>query len=213
MECIRLLIVDDHRLFRQGLLGLLSSEPGFEVAGEAASGESALRLAAATKPEVALVDLKMPDMAGTDVIRQLLARWPALRVVVLTASEEDAALIGAIQAGANGYVMKSADAESLFYVIRQVHAGGAGFCHVATPKVLEILRGLAARPVPSTPLTPREEEVLALVAEGADNGEIATRLVISENTVKTHVSHILEKLGMRSRGDLIAWVHHGRARY
>jgi DNA-binding NarL/FixJ family response regulator len=191
---MRLLIVDDHRLFRQGLAGLLQSEPEFEIVGEAASGEEALRLAGTTAPEIALVDLKMPDMPGTDVIAELRTRWPALGVVVLTASDDDGELIRAIQAGAQGYVLKSADAESLFDVIRQVHAGGAGLCQVVTPKVLEILRSLTMRPAPSVPLTPREEEVLALVIKGADNAEIASRLVISENTVKSHVSHILEKL-------------------
>ena len=213
MECIRLLIVDDHRMFRQGLVGLLRSEPEFDVVGEAASGQEALRMLETAQPDVMLVDLLMPGMPGSEVIAELLARQPDLGVVALTASDDDASLIGAIQAGAKGYVLKNADAESLFDVIRQVHAGGAGLCSVATPRVLEILRGLAARPTPKVPLTPREQEILAWLGKGADNGEIAGRLFISENTVKSHVSHILEKLGMRSRGDLIAWGGRGLAKY
>jgi DNA-binding NarL/FixJ family response regulator len=213
MERIRVLIVDDHRLFRQGLAGLLQSEPGFEVLGEAASGEEALRLAAAERPDVALVDLRMPGVAGTEVIAGLLALQPAPGVVVLTASEEGADLIRAVQAGAMGYVLKDADADALFGVIRRVHAGGAALCDKATPKALEILRGLAPHPAPADLLTPREQEVFALMQEGADNATIAARLVISENTVKTHVSHVLEKLQMRSRGDLIAWGQRSHPQY
>jgi two-component system, NarL family, nitrate/nitrite response regulator NarL len=204
MERIRLLIVDDHRMFRQGLVSLLQGEPEFEVVGETASGQEALRLAAERRPDVALVDLRMPDVPGIEVIAELLARRPGPSIVALTASEDIADMIGAIQAGADGYVMKGADADVLLDVIRRVHAGGAALCDKSTPKLLEFLRGLAVHPVPSGLLTPREQEVLALMENGADNAEIASRLVISENTVKTHVSHILDKLGMRTRGDLIA---------
>jgi DNA-binding NarL/FixJ family response regulator len=204
MERIRLLIVDDHRLFRQGLVSLLQGEPEFEVVGETASGQEALRLAAERRPDVALVDLRMPDLPGVEVIAGLCALRPGPRMVALTASEDIADLICAVQAGATGYVVKNADADVLLDVIRRVHAGGAALCDKSTPRVLEFLRGLAIHPVHAGSLTPREQEVLALMEHGADNGEIAGKLVISENTVKTHVSHILEKLGMRTRGDLIA---------
>jgi DNA-binding NarL/FixJ family response regulator len=205
MDCIRLLVADDHRLFRQGLLSLLQSEPEFEVVGEAASGQEALRLAAVAQPDVALVDLMMPDMSGTEVIAQLVARWPAFKVVVLTASEDSQDLLGAIQAGAKGYVLKNADADDLFDVIRDVYAGGEAICAMATSKVMQILRGLVARSAPDPGLTPREREVVALLAAGADSAEIASRLVISKNTVRTHVAHILEKLQLRNRSELIAW--------
>jgi DNA-binding NarL/FixJ family response regulator len=205
MECIRLLIVDDHRLFRQGLVSLLQGEPEFEVVGETASGQEALRLAVDKQPDVALVDLKMPDVAGIEVIAGLLARRPAPRVVALTASEDIADLISAVQAGAAGYVLKNADADVLLDVIRRVHAGGAALCDKTTPKVLDFLRGLAVHPVPGSPLTPQEQEVLVLMEDGADNAEIASLPVISEDTVKPHASHILEMAGMRSRSDLIAW--------
>jgi DNA-binding NarL/FixJ family response regulator len=210
---IRLLIVDDHRLFRQGLVSLLQGEPEFEVVGEAASGQEALRLAADKQPDVALMDLRMPDGVGTEVIADLLAHRSGPRVVVLTASEDITDLLSAIQAGATGYVLKNADADVLLDAIRRVDAGGAALCDKTTLKVLEFLRGLALHPVPRALLTPREQEVLALMEDGADNAEIASRLVISENTVKTHVSHILEKLGMHSRSDLIASGSRNSSRY
>ncbi len=210
MERINLLIVDDHRLFRQGLASLLESEPAFKVVAMAASGREALALLADANPDVAIVDLRMPETSGIQVIPQLLACRPDLGVVVLTASEESADLVAAIQAGARGYVMKNADADSLFDVIQQVHQGHAALCNLATPKVIEILRGIQMRPAFEASLTPREQEVVGLLVHGADNGEIAARLVISENTVKTHVSHILEKLGMKSRSDLVGWAsQHG----
>ncbi len=212
MDPIRLLIVDDHRLFRQGLVSLLQDEPEFQVVAEASTGQEALQLAEERRPDVALVDLMMPGMSGIEVIEELISRRLTPGVVALTASEEHADLIRAVQAGARGYALKNADADVLIDIIRRVRAGGAGLCDKATPKVLEILRGLAMHPMPGVLLTPREQEVLALLERGADNAEIASRLVISENTVKTHVSHVLEKLGMRSRSDLIAWGPHNRSR-
>lgn len=205
MERIRVLIVDDHRLFRQGLASLLGSEPSFEVVGMAASGREALGMSAELQPDVAIVDLRMPDTSGLEVIPHLLATRPDLGIVVLTASEESLDLVAAIQAGARGYVLKNADADVLFDVVRQVRAGGAALCDLATPKVIEILRGLHTGPALEAALTPREHEVVMLIVNGADNAEIASRLVISENTVKTHVSHILEKLGVKNRADLISW--------
>lgn len=209
MRPIRILIVDDHRLFRQGLVSLLDTESGFEVVGEAASGQEALRLAAERRPDVALVDLRMPDAAGARVIASLLALDPSPKAVALTASEDSGDMLAAIQAGAMGYVQKNADADVLFDAIRKVHQGGAALCDTAVPKVLAMLR---SHPFPSSAalLTPREQEVLALIVDGSTNAEIARRLVISENTVKTHVSHILEKLGARNRDELIGWGYGAR---
>ena len=132
MERIRLLIVDDHRLFRQGLANLLESEPTFAVVGTAASGEEALVMAAEKQPDVAVVDLKMPNASGIEVTARLLAHQPSLGVVVLTASQENSDLVAAIQAGARGYVLKNADADELFDVIRHVYDGGAALCDLAT---------------------------------------------------------------------------------
>ncbi|MGE5602594.1 MAG: response regulator [Nitrososphaerales archaeon] len=205
MERISVLIVDDHRLFRDGLASLLASEPIFQVVGKAATAREALALLVEKRPDVALVDLKMPDTPGIEVIAQLLSERPDLGIVVLTASEENADLIAAIRAGARGYALKNVEADSLFDVIRQVHAGGAALCHQATPKAIDILRGMQDDSALDAGLTPREHEVVALIAAGADNAAIADRLVISENTVKTHVSHIMDKLSVKNRSDLIAW--------
>lgn len=205
MERIRLLIVDDHRLFRQGLSSLLLSEPSFELVGMAASGAEALRLAAELQPDVAIVDLQMPDTPGLQLIPQLLAGYPGLGIVVLTASEERLDLLAAIRAGARGYVLKNADADALFDVVRQVRAGGAALCDRTTTKVIEILRGPHPLQPPEAALTPREQEVVTLMVQGADNAAIANQLVISENTVKAHVSHILEKLGVKNRAGLVTW--------
>ncbi len=204
MDCIRILIADDHRLFRQGLVGLLGSEPGFEVVGEAASKAETLRLLEATRPDVALLDLAMPGVVGTELIEQVLMIDPAPRVIVLTASENPADLAGALRAGARGYFLKNIDATSLFAAIRKVYAGGIAVGDTAMPQVVELLRGIPVRPAPGQVLTLREQEVLALVADGLDNSAIGARLVISEHTVKTHVAHILEKLGVHSRAELVA---------
>ncbi len=204
MECIRILIADDHLLFRQGLAGLLSSEPGLEVVGQASSKAETMQLLQSTHPEVAILDLAMPGVVGTELIEQVLAFDPAPGVIVLTASENTADLVGAIRAGARGYVLKNVDANSLFDAIRKVHAGGVVVGDTAMPQVVELLRGVPMHPSPGQVLTLREQEVLALMADGCDNSEIAARLVISEHTVKTHVSHMLEKLGVHSRAELIA---------
>jgi DNA-binding NarL/FixJ family response regulator len=205
MDSIRVLIVDDHRLFRQGLVSLLRSEPGFEVIGEASSQREALQLLRDQRPDVAVLDLVMPDTTGTELIEQvLLACVPPPGVIVLTASEDSVDLVSAIQAGAAGYIEKNADADALFSGIRKVHAGGAAVCDMAMPLVFEVLRGLPMRSQYRTALlTPREQEVLALIEDGEDNARISSRLFISENTVKTHVSHILDKLGLRSRAELV----------
>jgi two-component system nitrate/nitrite response regulator NarL len=210
MKRIRLVIVDDHRLFREGLVSLLRSEPQFEVVGEASSGPAALRLADELRPDVALVDLMMPIMAGPEVIERLLTCRPELRVVVLTASEDYVDLIRATRAGATGYILKDVDAATLFDAIRRVHSGGAALSNNVTPKVLEILRHLPAPRVPDAALTPRQQEVLALTTHGVDNAGIARQLVISENTVKAHLAHVRAKLGVRGRSDLIAWGQQSR---
>ncbi len=205
MERIRILIVDDHRLFRQGLVSLLASEPALEIVATAAGGEEALVLTAQTEPDVALVDLKMPGMSGIELIPRLLACRPTIGIVVLTASEENSDLLAAVRAGARGYALKNADADVLLDVIRQVHAGNAGLCQMSTPKVMEIIRALQTAHVADATLTPREREVVQLITAGANNGEIAGHLLISENTVKTHVAHILDKLGIKHRSELITW--------
>jgi len=204
MRSIRLLIVDDHTLFRQGLVSLLRGEPGFEVVGEAATGDEAVRLALTLQPDVILMDVKMAGMDGVETTRRLLEVIPHARILMLTVSDEDEDLFAAIQAGARGYILKNANADELLEAIRRVHAGEAMLSPAVTLRVLQAIRDGIPITDHTSELTPRERDVLHLLARGASNREIAESLMISENTVKTHVRHILEKLDLRSRGELIA---------
>jgi DNA-binding NarL/FixJ family response regulator len=189
MAPIRLLIVDNHTLFRQGLVSLLQSEPGLQVIGEAAGGEEALKLAQELQPDVVLMDVKMPGMDGVEATRRLLEVMPHTRVLMLTVSEEEENLFAAIQAGARGYILKNADADEVmtFRLLQALRSGGA--------------------PIPSSelPLTSREQDVFQLLVQGASNRQIAESLMITENTVKTHVRNILEKLELHSRTEVAAY--------
>jgi len=205
---IRLLIVDDHTLFRQGLVSLLQMEPELEVVGEAADGEEVVRLVRELRPDVVLMDVQMPQVDGVEATRRLLAAVPEARVLMLTVSEEDEDLFAAIQAGARGYILKNAEADELLEAIRRVHAGEAMLSSAVTLRVLEALRTGQIPTSPDLPLTPRERDVLRLLARGASNRQIAETLMISENTVKTHVRNILDKLGLRRRSEVAAYVRH-----
>ncbi len=206
MAPIRLLIVDNHTLFRQGLVSLLQSEPGLQVIGEAAGGEEALKLAQELQPDVVLMDVKMPGMDGVEATRRLLEVMPHARVLMLTVSEEEENLFAAIQAGARGYILKNADADELLQAIERVHAGEAMLSPVMTLRLLQALRSGGA-PIPSSelPLTSREQDVFQLLVQGASNRQIAESLMITENTVKTHVRNILEKLELHSRTEVAAY--------
>jgi two-component system nitrate/nitrite response regulator NarL len=208
MAPIRLLIVDDHTMFRQGLVSLLQGEAEFQVVGQAAGGQEALRLAGELQPDVVLMDVMMPEMGGVEATRRLLETTPHARILMLTVSEEDEDLLAAIQAGARGYILKNADADALLEAIRRVHAGEAVLSPAVTLRVLQAVRAATPPPAREKPLTPREQEVLWLLARGASNCQIAETLMISENTVKTHVGHILEKLGIHSRHQVAAYVRH-----
>jgi DNA-binding NarL/FixJ family response regulator len=206
MLSTRLLIVDNHTLFRQGLVSLLQSEPGFEVVGEAGSGEEALALVPRIQPDVVLMDVKMPGIGGVEATRRLAEAMPQARVLMLTVSEEEESLFAAIQAGARGYILKSADADELLEAIRHVHAGEAMISPVMTFRLMQALRnGGVHSPLPELPLTSREQDVFQLLAQGASNRQIAKALTITENTVKTHVRNILEKLELRNRSEVAAY--------
>jgi DNA-binding NarL/FixJ family response regulator len=201
---IRILIVDDQTMFRQGMRVLLSSQPDFEVAGEAADGEEALAKAAALKPQVVLMDLRMPLLDGAAATRRLRAAQPACRVIVLTTFEEDAAVFDSLRAGAIGYLLKDAPTEKLYEAIRAA-ARGESFLQpsVAAKLVAEFARLSEQAPtwsqVLAEPLSPRELEILRLLSSGATNKEIASQLVLAEGTVKNHVTNILTKLDVTDR--------------
>ncbi len=209
MTPIRLLIVDNHTLFRQGLISLLQNEHEFLVAGEAANGDAAVQQALALQPDVVLMDVTLPGTDGIETACRLLADMPGVRVLMLTVSESEEHLLAAIQAGARGYLLKSAAAAELFYAIRAVQAGEAVLSPAMTLRLFNIVRAspaLLPLPPADLPLTKREQDVLRLLALGQSNRQIAQVLMVSENTVKTHVRHILEKLELDSRSAAVALV-------
>jgi DNA-binding NarL/FixJ family response regulator len=198
---IRLLIVDDHPIVRDGLRAVFESEAAFEVVGQAADGTEAVDRAPALAADVVLMDLRMPRMGGVEAIRQLRKRAPGIRVLVLTTFDSDADVLPAVEAGATGYLLKDAPREEL---LRAVHAAYLGQA-VLAPSVAQKLLGRVREPAaPAESLTERELKVLSLVASGATNREAAKALFISEATVKTHLLHAYAKLGVRDRAAAVA---------
>jgi DNA-binding NarL/FixJ family response regulator len=196
---IRLLVVDDHPVVRDGLRGMFGANPDFDVVGLAASGAEALELARALDPQVILMDLRMPDMDGVSAIRAIKQEGLSATVIVLTTYDTDGDVLRAIEAGAGGYLLKDAHEDELF---RAVHAAARGEAALA-PSVATRLVGQIRAPTSDT-VSPREIEVLGLVAGGAGNREAAARLFISEATVKTHLLHLYEKLGVNDRAAAVA---------
>ena len=193
---IRLLIVDDHSVVREGLRAFLRLQEGIEVVGEAASAEDAVSVAATSSPDVVLLDLVMPEGDGIGAIRRLLEVAPGVRVLVLTSFADDAQIFAAIAAGAAGYLLKDVDPQALADGIRDVHAGRPALHASVAARLMR--RSGSPRPT-SDHLTPRERDVLRLVVEGLANKQIAQRLGIGEKTIKTHVSRVLAKLGVTDR--------------
>ena len=194
MRRIRLIIADDHPVVRDGLCGMLESQPDFEVVGEAADGEATLRLANELLPDLILMDLRMPVMDGVNATRQIKSRQPGVQILVLTTYDSDADILPAIEAGATGYLLKDTSREDLYRAIRAAASGEPVF----TPSVARRLIGRIRRPVEEK-LSSRELEVLGLVAGGASNSDIASRLHISQATVKSHLIHIFSKLDVSDR--------------
>ena len=204
---IRVLLVDDHRVVRRGVMAYLDLVDDITVVGEAEDGRQALdRIAALAPggdlPDVVLMDLLMPEMDGISATREIKSRWPVVEVVAMTSFVEEAKVRGALEAGAAGYLLKDADADEVAQAIR---AAVAGQMHL-DPTVARLLADSVRRAErPGKDLTPREREVLGLVAEGASNRQIADTLVVSERTARTHVSAILRKLGLVSRTQAALW--------
>ncbi|GAA2155887.1 MULTISPECIES: response regulator transcription factor [Glycomyces] len=205
MTEIRLLLVDDHPVVRRGLRGYLELEPDFTVVGEAGDGEEALRAIAETRPDVVLLDLKMPGLDGQGVLERLASVDDAPRVLVLTSATDAERVPNAITAGAAGFVYKDIDPDALASAIRTVHAGQLLLAPVA---MRGLMNGNATTTAPS--LTPRESQVLGLIAKGQTNRQIARALGVSEKTVKTHVTNLLRRIGAADRTQAALWaVRHG----
>jgi two-component system NarL family response regulator len=199
---VRVLVCDDQALFRHGLLQVLRSVPDIEVVGEARDATSAIELAAEWLPDVVLMDVRMPGMSGIEAARRIRSAQPGVRILMLTESEDEDDLYGAVRAGATGYLLKEVAIDEIADAIRAVAGGQALVSPMMTTKLLSEFNALSRRVEEehdSRRLTPRELEVLRLIARGMSNKDIAAELVIAENTVRNHVRNILEKLEVRSR--------------
>ena len=207
----RVLLVDDQRIVREGLSLLLGLLPDVELLGAAEDGEQALALVEAHRPDVVLMDLRMPRMDGVDATRRIRTEHPDVQVIVLTTYSDDESVFAALRAGARGYLTKDAGAEEIARAIARVHAGQAMLDPSVQARLLDGL-GSSLGPVPAPDrlpdgLTGREAEVLTLVAGGLSNSEIADRLVVSEATVKTHINRIFAKTGVRDRAQAVAYAY------
>ena len=203
MTPVRLAVVDDHALFRRGLIGLLSEFKGFEVVGEAANGEDALKLLATLNPDMVLLDINMPGMGGIETLKALRKSDPGLPVLMLTVSQENNDLLGAIAAGATGYLLKNTEPDVLERTLREVVLGKSVLAPEMTAKLFSVLRRSTAASE-DTLLSERELQVLRCLARGLTTAQTSLELFISENTVKTHTRHILEKMGSNSRTQAVA---------
>jgi two-component system, NarL family, response regulator LiaR len=198
---IRVMLVDDHTMVRRGLATFLKVFDDLELVGEAAGGEAAVQLCERIRPDVVLMDMVMPEMDGATATRAIRQRFPSVQVIALTSFTEEDLVQRAIQAGAIGYLIKDVSAEELAEAIRAAHAGRG----TLSPAALQVLIRTSRRsPTPGDDLTTREREVLALMAEGLSNTEIAKKLIVSPSTIKSHVSNILSKLEVTSRTEAAA---------
>lgn len=200
MNKIKVLLVDDHSLFRSGVKALLQREEAVEVAGEAGNALEGIELARTLRPNVVLMDISMPGIKGTKAITALLEAAPFVNLLMLTVSENENDLFDAIKSGAKGYILKNIEPEDLIRSIKRVAAGEAVISGNLTGKIMDEFRNLVIQKEEHKEvLTPREKEVLLLLAEGKSNKDIATDLNLSESTVKIHIQHVLKKLNLKGR--------------
>jgi two-component system response regulator DevR len=204
---IRVLIVDDHAVVRLGLRSLLTHSNGFRVVGEAGSASDSVTLTGQTRPDVVLMDVRLPDGSGVEACRRIKQEHPETRVVMLTSYSDEEAIVGAVMAGASGYLLKQADAERLTQAIRDAAAGESSLDPRAAGMLLNQFRELSAKQAENelSGLTDRERRMLALIAEGYTNRAIGEVLHLSEKTVRNHVSQLLRKLGFQRRSQAAAW--------
>jgi len=210
---IRVFLMDDHELVRRGLVDLLKSEPDMTVVGEAGTAADALRRIPSARPDVALLDGRLPDGSGIDVCREIRSADPAIRCLILTSFDDDEALFAAIMAGASGYLLKEVGGSNLVAGIRQVAAGQSLIDPAVTQKLLDRLRNPVKESSKLDQLTPREREILNLITDGYTNRQIGERLFLAEKTVKNYVSILLTKLGMQRRTQAAVYgasIRHGR---
>jgi two-component system NarL family response regulator len=210
VEPIRVLVVDDHALFRRGLQMVLEQEPDIEVVGEASDGTEAITAATETLPDIVLMDVRMPKRGGIDACTAIHATVPSAKIIMLTISDEEADLYEAIKAGAMGYLLKEISIEEVASAIRAVHGGQSLISPSMASKLLTEFATMIKKTddrqqVPTPRLTDREMEVLKLVAKGMNNRDIAKQLFISENTVKNHIRNMLEKLQLHSRMEAVVY--------
>jgi DNA-binding NarL/FixJ family response regulator len=201
MNTIQILIADDHPVVQDGLQAVLSTQSDFKIVGVAETGIEVLQIVTAKEPDIVLLDLEMPEMDGLEVLENLRIDHPQVKAIVFTAFDTDERIVGAVKAGAKGYLLKGAPSQDLFEAIRTVSAGGSLLQPVVASKLIEHVSG--ERDMATTPLTERERQVLEQLALGKTNKEIASELVITERTVKFHVSSILSKLGAGNRTEAV----------
>lgn len=207
-DVIRVAVVDDEELFRRGLVMLLGAEPDMDVVAEGSGGQAAADIATHAVPDVMLLDVRMPPLSGIDACRRIKDRAPAVKVIMLTASEEESDLCAAIKGGAMGYLLKDSSVDAVSEAVRRVARGQSLISPTIAARLLvdvTVMSGAEATPAPLPRLTGRQLEVLNLVAHGLNNREIAEKLFISQNTVKNHVRNMLEKLQLHSRIEAVMY--------
>lgn len=199
----RIVVVDDHSLFRSGLINLIRDMASFQIAGQAGDGREALNVIRDTEPDLVLVDVNMPEMNGIQLVKSVRETNPSIRLVMLTISKQEEDLMGAIQAGADGYILKNAEPEDLEEALRGVMADQSVLSPDVTGTVFKVMRNVGKKEL-DDPLTEREKDVLKCLAQGLTTAESAEELVISKNTVKTHVRNILDKLDVANRAEAVS---------